>query len=237
MRAGRLGAVLFDMDGLLVATEHVWFEVEAALVAELGGRRWGPADQRLLVGGPLERTVEHILATVPQDGAALEPGAVGERLLADVVARLRRGPVQWRPGARRLLAQVAAAGVPRALVTSSRRPVVEAVLDAVGREHLPVTVSGDDVERTKPHPDPYLLAARLLGVEPSACVALEDSATGAASARAAGCCTVVVPSVAQVPDGVADHRVGSLAELDLSRLAAMCAACAAATGSRPRPAR
>jgi HAD superfamily hydrolase (TIGR01509 family) len=122
------------------------------------------------------------------------------------------------PGARRLLAEVAAAGVPRALVSSSRRPVVDAVLDAVGRELLPVTVSGDDVERTKPHPDPYLLAAGMLGVDPHACIALEDSATGATSARAAGCLTIVVPSVAGVDDGVADHRLGSLEQLDLARL-------------------
>ena len=79
-------------------------------------------------------------------------------------------------------------------------------------------MSGDDVPRTKPHPDPYLLAARLLGVDPYACVALEDSATGATSARAAGCLTIVVPSVAGVDDGVADHRVGSLEQLDLGRL-------------------
>jgi HAD superfamily hydrolase (TIGR01509 family) len=140
-----------------------------------------------------------------------------------MVTRLRRGPVEWMPGAQRLLAEVAAAGVPRALVSSSRRPVVDAVLDAVGRELLPVTVSGDDVQRTKPHPDPYLLAARRLGVDPRACVALEDSATGAASARAAGCVTVVVPSVAGVAEGVAHHLVGSLELLDLARLGELVA--------------
>ena len=210
-------AVLFDMDGLLVATEHVWFEVEAALVTELGGR-WGPGDQELLVGGPLERTIDHMLATLPRNGSGPDAAVLRDRLLADMVARLRLGPVEWMPGARELLAEVEAAGVPRALVSSSRRPVVDAVLDAVGRELLPVTVSGDDVDRTKPHPDPYLLAARRLGVATTDCVALEDSATGALSARAAGCVTVVVPSVAGVPDGFADHRVGSLVELDLPRL-------------------
>jgi HAD superfamily hydrolase (TIGR01509 family) len=210
-------AVLFDMDGLLVATEHVWFEVELAMVTDLGGS-WGPADQELLVGGPLERTVDHMLATLPRNGSTPDAAALRSRLLDDMVARLRRGPVEWMPGAHRLLGEVARAGVPCALVSSSRRPVVDAVLDAVGREHLPVTVSGDDVRRTKPHPDPYLLAARLLGVDPRACVALEDSATGATSARAAGCVTIVVPSVAGVDEGVADHRVGSLEQLDLARL-------------------
>jgi HAD superfamily hydrolase (TIGR01509 family) len=151
------------------------------------------------------------------------PAAVGaqeirERLLASMVAALRRGPITWMPGARRLLEEVSAAGVPRALVSSSLRVVVDAVLDAIGREHLPVTVSGDDVVRTKPHPDPYLLAARLLDVDPAACVALEDSVTGATSAREAGCFTIIVPSIA-TPDGVAHHRAATLTDLNLAAIA------------------
>jgi beta-phosphoglucomutase-like phosphatase (HAD superfamily) len=109
-------------------------------------------------------------------------------------------------------------------VSSSLRIVVDGVLDAIGREHLPVTVSGDDVQRTKPYPDPYLLAARTLGVDPASCVALEDSATGATSARSAGCYTVAVPSLAAVPAGIAHHQVASLEELDLAELAALVGA-------------
>lgn len=213
--SGLPAAVLFDMDGLLVDTEHVWFEVESELVTSLGGA-WGPADQEALVGGPLERTLEHIAATVP---GPVSTADLRERLLDGMVRRLRTGPVHWMPGALRLLEETSAAGVPRALVSSSLRVVVDAVLDAIGRDHLPVTVSGDDVARTKPHPDPYLLAARTLGVDPAACVALEDSATGATSARAAGCFTVAVPSLAAVPPGVAHHQVASLEELDLTALA------------------
>ena len=213
--SGLPAAVLFDMDGLLVDTERVWFEVESELVTALGGS-WGPADQLALVGGPLERTLDYIAATVP---GPVSPAELRERLLAGMVSRLRRGPVHWMPGARRLLEETSAAGVPRALVSSSLRIVVDAVLDAIGREHLQVTVSGDDVARTKPHPDPYLLAARTLGVDPTACVALEDSATGAASARAAGCYTVAVPSLATIPPDVAHHQVASLEELDLAALA------------------
>jgi HAD superfamily hydrolase (TIGR01509 family) len=210
-------AVLFDMDGLLVATEHVWFEVESALVRELGGE-WGPADQEQLVGGPLERTVAYMASTVP---GPVDEDDLRLRLLAGMVERLRHGPVDWMPGARRLLDEVTGAGIPLALVSSSRRPVVDAVLTAIGSHLFPVTVSGDDVERTKPHPDPYLLAAALLEVEPTSCVALEDSATGATAARAAGCVTVVVPSIASVPDGVAHHRAQSLEELGLDALAAL----------------
>ena len=213
--SGLPAAVLFDMDGLLVDTEKVWFEVESELATSLGGS-WGPADQLALVGGPLERTLEYIAATVP---AEVSPEELREQLLDGMVNRLRRGPVHWMPGARRLLEETSAAGVPRALVSSSLRVVVDAVLDAIGREHLPVTVSGDDVARTKPFPDPYLLAARSLGVDPADCVALEDSATGAASARAAGCYTVAVPSLVTIPPEVAHHQVASLEELDLAALA------------------
>jgi HAD superfamily hydrolase (TIGR01509 family) len=216
-------AVLFDMDGLLVATEHVWFEVESALVRELGGE-WGPADQEHLVGGPLERTVAHMAETVRALGRPVDEDVLRARLLDGMVARLQRGPVDWMPGARRLLGEVEAAGVPTALVSSSRRPVVDAVLTAIGTHLFPVTVSGDDVPRTKPHPDPYLLAAALLEVDPARCVALEDSATGATSARAAGCYTVVVPSIATIPDGVAHHRAESLEELALGALAALALA-------------
>ena len=170
----------------------------------------------------------------------MSPADLREQLLDGMVSRLRRGPVHWMPGARRLLEETSAAGVPRALVSSSLRVVVDAVLDAIGREHLPVTVSGDDVARTKPYPDPYLLAARTLGVDPADCVALEDSATGAASARAAGCYTVAVPSLATIPPDVAHHQVGSLEELDLAALADLVGARAPdgqATRSRnPRPA-
>ena len=86
-----------------------------------------------------------------------------------------------------------------------------------------MTVSGDDVAQTKPNPDPYLLAAELLGVDPVRCVALEDSETGATSAVAAGCLTVVVPSLVPVPAGVGDDHLTALTELDLGHLGELAA--------------
>ena len=97
--------------------------------------------------------------------------------------------------------------------------MVDAVLDAVGRHHFAATVAGDEVQRTKPHPGPLPAGRRAARVAPSDCVALEDSETGATSAVAAGCVTVVVPSVATVPAGLGDLQVGSLTELDLEVLA------------------
>jgi HAD superfamily hydrolase (TIGR01509 family) len=214
-------ALLFDMDGLLVDTERTWFAVESEVMADLGAP-WGPEHQAALVGGPLEKSVQYMLDHAGRSD--VPPAELRRALLDGMVRHLRAGPVNWQPGAQRLLAEAAAAGVPRALVSSSLRPVVDAVLDAIGHHHFGVTVSGDDVEQTKPHPDPYLLAAHLLGVPPRDCVALEDSETGATSAVSAGCVTVVVPSLVAVPDGIGDHRAGSLADLDLGTLGDLVAA-------------
>lgn len=208
-------AVLFDMDGLLVDTERTWFAVETEVMAGLGAP-WGHQHQAALVGGPLEHSAQYMLDISGRTDVSVQDMA---RLLLDgMVTSLRRGPVEWMPGAQRLLTAVGAAGMPRALVSSSARVLVDAVLDAVGREDFDVTVSGDDVVRTKPYPDPYLLAANLLGVDAGACVAIEDSRPGATSARAAGCLTIVVPSVTPVPDDVADLQVNTLEDVDLSVL-------------------
>jgi HAD superfamily hydrolase (TIGR01509 family) len=213
-------ALLFDMDGLLVDTERTWFAVETELMAGLGAP-WGEEHQAALVGGPLEKSVLYMLDHA--DRPDVSPDQLAQALLEGMVRHLRAGPVRWQPGAERLLAQAAEAGVPCALVSSSLRPVVDAVLAAIGTEHFAVTVSGDDVAQTKPNPDPYLLAAELLGVDPVRCVALEDSETGATSAVAAGCLTVVVPSLVPVPPEIGDQRAASLTELDLAHLGELAA--------------
>ena len=208
-------ALLFDMDGLLVDTEGTWYVVETEVMAELGGP-WDEGHQLALLGGSLEQSARYMLGLV--DRPDVTEAWVAQAMVDGMVRHLAGGPVAWRPGGNDLLTAAVAAGVPCALVSSSLRRVVDAVLEAVGRHHFAATVSGDDVQRTKPDPEPYLLAADLLGVPASSCVALEDTAIGAASARAAGCRTVVVPSLLPVADDMADLVVGSLAELDLSAL-------------------
>ena len=214
-------ALLFDMDGLLVDTERTWFAVESEIMAGLGAP-WGDEHQAALVGGPLEKSVEYMLDHAGRPDVA--PDQLAQELLEGMVRHLRAGPVSWQPGAERLLTEAADAGVPCALVSSSLRPVVDAVLAAIGTEHFAVTVSGDDVAQTKPNPDPYLLAAELLGVDPVRCVAFEDSETGATSAVAAGCLTVVVPSLVSVPEGLGDVHLTALTETDLDRLSDLAAA-------------
>ena len=214
-----LQAVMFDMDGLLVDTEPLWFEVESAVMARLGGD-WGAGDQEQLVGGSLERTLDYLLgkATRPRSRATVAGWMVG-----GMVELLGTRPIAALPGALRLLGEVAAAGVPHALVTSSERVIMEAVLRQL-KVSFPVTVCGEDVAATKPDPEPYLLAAARLGADPRWCAALEDSPNGVAAAEAAGCLTVAVPNLVPIP--AADGRVvvTSLTEVSLAELARLVAA-------------
>lgn len=210
--------VLFDMDGLLVDTEPLWFEVESSVMDRLGGR-WDSSDQQALVGGSLNRSLDYLL------GKATRPASrqvVARWMLDGMVELLSTRPVPVLPGARELIAEVAAAGVPYGLVTSSERPIMAAVLDRL-EVTFPVTVCGDDVSRSKPDPEPYLLAAAKVGADPRQCVALEDSPNGVAAAEAAGCVTVAVPSLVPIPPASTRLVVSSLAELSLDRLRALAA--------------
>ncbi|MBO0806586.1 MAG: HAD family phosphatase, partial [Nocardiopsaceae bacterium] len=171
----QLAGVLFDMDGLLVDTEPLWLETETEVMDRLGAS-WTAADQHALLGGSMDRAVEYLLGKATRPAP---PETVARWMLEGVLARARAGRVVPCPGARELVTEVAASGMPYALVTSSQRPFAEAVLAAAGLP-FPVTVCFEDVRATKPAPDPYLLAARLLGAGPERCVALEDSPNGVA---------------------------------------------------------
>jgi HAD superfamily hydrolase (TIGR01509 family) len=173
-------AVLWDMDGTLVDTEPYWIECEYALVEKYGGQ-WSAEHAHAIVGGDLIASATYIRDNGP---VPLEPEAIVHHLLDGVVARVQRH-IPWRPGAQALLGELAALGVPCALVTMSWRRLAQAVVDALPTGTFAAVVTGDEVARPKPFPDPYLHAARLLGVPPASCVAIEDSPTGVASAVAA----------------------------------------------------
>ncbi|MGH3378371.1 MAG: HAD family hydrolase [Actinoallomurus sp.] len=208
-----LEAVLFDMDGLLVDSERLWYESEAEVMAAFDVP-WGPEDQESLVGGSITRTVAYMLA---RTGPVVAPDELARRLLDGMAERLRAN-VPMMPGAKQLLDEVREAGVPSALVSSTHRALMEYALDGIGRDRLTITVAGDEVENTKPHPEPYLTAARLLEADPRRCVALEDSPNGTESATAAGCHVVAVPSVVPIPEAPGRTVITSLLEVDLARL-------------------
>ena len=190
---GGLQAVLLDMDGTLVDTEDFWWEAECSVLADFG-HRLGRRDRELVVGGPMTRVVEHLLAV---SGAPLTADRLGT-MINDRFAALLRGGVPLRPGAAGLLKELRAEGIPTALVSASHRRIIDLVLETLGAENFAFSVAGDEVERTKPHPDPYLLAAARLGAEPGRCVVVEDSPTGVRSGEAAGCAVLAVPSVGPI---------------------------------------
>ena len=213
-------AVLFDMDGTLVQTEDLWYDAEAEIMAALDVE-WGPDHQAELVGGPLEAAVDYMVRHT--DGALTHEAMMA--LLLDTMERnLRTRPVEWCPGARELLLALEVAGVPCALVSASWRRLVEAVHDAVlhevGHEMFATSVAGDEGERTKPFPDPYLLAAERIGVDPAHCVVLEDSHTGVAAGVASGALVVAIPSLVPIEGTDGLHVVESLVQVTPTQLGA-----------------
>jgi HAD superfamily hydrolase (TIGR01509 family) len=198
MTATTPAAVLWDMDGTLVDTEPDWVASEFELVSQYGGT-WSHEHAMNLIGNDLMDTGRYMHEHA---GIDLSPERIVSELLDRVAARVSR-TVPWRPGARELLADLRSRGVPCALVTMSYERFVTPILASLPDDTFDVVVTGDNVDRGKPHPEPYLTAARLLGVEPAQTVAIEDSNTGVRSAEAAGCTVLVVQNHVEVPPGPA----------------------------------
>ena len=218
-----LAAVLWDMDGLLVDTEPLWTVAEHELARSIGGTFTREA-KAAIVGTRLDVAVPLLLSSI---GLSAEPARVSDAMawLLQRMVQLYANPLELMPGAAELLAELRSTGVPVALVSSSYRVLVDAVL-AHGAGPFEVTVAGDEVRHGKPDPEPYLRAAELLGVDPAACVVLEDSAAGMMSGAAAGCAIVAVPSVAEVvvPAEYRLLEMSSLLDVDTSVLAALAGA-------------
>jgi HAD superfamily hydrolase (TIGR01509 family) len=175
------------MDGTLVDTEPYWLEAEEELVGSFGGT-WTHEDGLTLVGSGLTDSA----AILQGRGVAMPVDEIVNWLTDRVLERIAHG-VSWRPGALELLAQIRDAGIPTALVTMSLTRMAEIIVARIPFPAFDFIVGGDRVEHNKPHPDPYLRAANLLGVDVSSAIAIEDSTTGLASAVASGAVSIGVP--------------------------------------------
>lgn len=186
----QVDAVIFDCDGLLVDSESVWGRAEAALFAE-HGFVFGTEQQAMLVGQTVEGAAVKMAAYF---GLANEDEFIAAELLKRVYQEIGM-LAEPLPGAVDLV-RACAARVPLAVASNSPRGLLDLVLDRSGfAEFLSVSVAADEVERPKPDPEMYQKACSLLNVQPSGSVAFEDSATGVASAKAAGLYVVAVPSI------------------------------------------
>ncbi|GAA4926441.1 HAD superfamily hydrolase (TIGR01509 family) [Actinomycetospora succinea] len=217
-----LAAVLWDMDGTLVDSERLWDVSLADLAAHLGGAL-SAATREDLVGSSLRRSVSTVRAEVGLDPGDEDGVLADGRWLLERTKVLFAHDLPWRPGAREALAAVRASGLATALVTSTYRELTDVALDTIGRGFFDVTVCGDEVSATKPDPAPYLRAAELLGVDATACVAVEDSPTGTRSAVAAGATVLVVPAEVAVPPGERRVLRESLVGLTVDDLRAVLA--------------
>jgi HAD superfamily hydrolase (TIGR01509 family) len=189
-----IDAIVFDLDGVIVDSEELWDEVRENLARERGGS-WSDQAQADMMGMSSTEWSRYMHDVI---GLPEEP----EEISREVVERMLERYAERLPLIDGAVAAVErlAANWPLAVASSSNRRLIDRVLEVSGLAPcFEVTVSSEEVARGKPAPDVYLEAARRLGVEPTRCVAIEDSASGIRSAHAAGMHVIAIPNRAFPP--------------------------------------
>ncbi|MCS5731292.1 HAD family phosphatase [Herbiconiux moechotypicola] len=210
-------AVLWDMDGTIVDTEPYWMLAQERLVESFGGT-WTHEAAMTLVGSGLDRSA----AILQEFGVRMESDAIIQLLSSEVMEQISH-QVPWRPGALELLTAVHESGIPQALVTMSIGRMAHHVADYIPFPAFATVVSADVVTEMKPHPEAYLTAASLLGVDVTRSVAIEDSVTGVTSAVASGAVVIGVQHLLNLDDSGADRIWTTLDGRGLDDLAAVLA--------------
>ncbi|MDK1358839.1 HAD family hydrolase [Arthrobacter sp. zg-Y1219] len=217
---GPLQAVLWDMDGTIVDTEPYWIAAEKDLVHSYGGS-WTDSDAEAMVGQALTFSA----GLLQNAGVPLSIREIIDRLIGQVTEQVRR-EVPWRPGARELLGELSASGIPCVLVTMSEAVLAEEICRRLPAGTFSFLVTGDMVRQGKPHPEPYelafsRLAEQLPDLAKDRVVAIEDSFPGVTSARAAGLVTLGVPHFLPLPPDASRHEWETLAGKTAADLASL----------------
>jgi HAD superfamily hydrolase (TIGR01509 family) len=201
------------MDGLLVDSEPEWLKSESEITAAYG-YQWTSQDQVACLGGPLSRVGQYMHDKCNQ---AQTPDFFTNKLV-EVQSEKMRSHTPFMPGAYELVKDLQKNGVKTGLVSASPRIIVDAVLDNVGSELFPFSISSDDVERTKPYPDAYLRAAQLTNSAIENCLVFEDSLTGVGAATSSGAWLVAVPHLVHVDESERVRVIKSLELLNFTKV-------------------
>jgi HAD superfamily hydrolase (TIGR01509 family) len=206
-------AVLFDMDGLFIDSEPDWHIAESEMMRS-NGYDWTPQDQLKCLGGPLERVTVYMSECL---NGSKTPEQLANLIVAEMKQRMS-GKVSLMPGALEFSRELGKTEIAQALVSASPRPIVDAVLTGMNEKYFTCSVAAGDIERTKPFPDPYLHAAKLLGVDIKHCLIFEDSPTGLTAARASGAFVVGIPHFVEVLEEPRLKIVKSFNEVSMESL-------------------
>jgi HAD superfamily hydrolase (TIGR01509 family) len=206
-------AVFFDMDGLMVNSEPEWFLSEIEVTQQFG-YTWLEVDQIACLGGPLSKVGRYMFDKCK---GIESPEYFTQKLIDTQVARMR-GNTPTMPGALKLVKELQSHGVKTGLVSASPRNIVDAVLDNLGHDLFPFSISADDVVSTKPDPECYLKAATTCDVAIADCLIFEDSLTGINAAVASGAYLIGVPHLVSYEESERVRIIKSLELLSFEKL-------------------
>lgn len=201
------------MDGTLIDSEPLWLKAEIEIMAEVGCS-WSAQDQVNCLGGPAERTENYM----QERSKYVKPHGYFIQRLHEVMKSKIANELTFIPNAFELVENCRVHGVKIGLVTASSRELMEIVLTRFEPDTFHVAVSRDDVEKSKPDPAPYLLAAKILNVEITECVVIEDSLTGVESGLRAGAQVIGIPHLVEMQEVENLRIVNSLNDLNLEQL-------------------
>ena len=208
-----MSAILFDMDGTIIDSEPLWLQAEIEVMAELGCH-WDEQDQINCLGGPMERTEKYMQ---DRSGNVKPYGYFGQRLNEVMKLKFVKD-LELMPNALELITKSKESGLKTALVTASGRELMNSALTRFPENSFDNAISRDDVTNSKPHPEPYLMAAKRLEVKIEECLVLEDSMTGVRAGLDSGAQVVAISHIISIANEKNLRVISSLSEITFKQL-------------------